>query len=374
MVQFIFIIGATGKVGSALVTQILEKRDGDFRLHHNPTRIVGLASHDKYIFSKDGLSKKECLGFIQRKEASKPYQMVEDLLVKVKEAGYGFERKLIFIDTTAATNITNFHLQICEERLFGMVTANKNPLALCDFSTFQRLTRDVRSYGYRCSVMAGAEAVSLLQDLRDVQDPPLFLFGCFSGTLGLVCTELEKGRRFSEIIREAKEKGYTEPHPRDDFNGLDVARKLLILARTAGYPVNMEDLSIQPFIPKKYLQEEDVGKFMDSLKGLDDNFSALSKKAKEKGDVLRYVAQMNAENGCARLLVSLQEVPKSSTLGMLSGTANKITVISKTYPKEKPYIVEAPGAGLEITAQNIRRNLLNSLEGRKSFSVVSDYL
>lgn len=367
MIQYIFIIGATGKVGSTLVRQILEKKDGDFRIRQNPTRIVGLASKTHYQFSKDGLSKKECLNFIKREGAFREYDSMEDILVRVKEAGYGFERKLIFVDATAAMDFTDFHLRVCDEEMLGMVTANKNPLAFSDFSTFKKLTHNVRSYGYRCSVMAGAEAVSLLQDLRDVNDPPISLSGCFSGTLGYICTELEKGRKLSRIIKEAKEKGYTEPHPRDDLNGVDVARKLLILARTTGYGVNMEDISIRPFIPEQYLQEEDVAGFMERIKELDTEYTEMSNRAKEKGQVLRYVASMDIIGGNPLLKVALQEVAKEGSLGVLSGTTNKITVVSTTYPLEKSYTVEAPGAGLEITAQNIRRDLLNQLDGRKSF-------
>ncbi len=367
MIQYIFIIGATGKVGSTLVRQILEKKDGDFRIRKNPTRIVGLASQRHYLFSKDGLSRKECLQFIKKEAAPKEYRSMDDILVRVKEAGYGFERKLIFVDVTAATTFTDFHLRVCDEEMLGMVTANKNPLAFSDFSTFKKLTHNVRSYGYRCSVMAGAEAVSLLQDLRDVNDPPISLSGCFSGTLGFICTELEKGRKLSQIILEAKEKGYTEPHPRDDLNGLDVARKLLILARTAGYGVNMDDISVKPFIPEKYLHEDDASKFMENIRELDSEYAELSDRAKEKGHALRYVASMDIIGGNPLLKVALKEVTKDGSLGVLSGTTNKITVVSTTYPREKPYTVEAPGAGLEITAQNIRRDLLNQLEGRKSF-------
>ncbi len=363
MIQYVFIIGATGNVGKTLVRQIFECGDGDFRLHHNPTRIVGLASSKSYVFSRDGLSKKECFDFIEKKGIQNSYLDLEDIYVKTKEVGYGFERKLIFIDVTNSKDIYKFHLTISNNENLGLVTANKNPLTL-DYQIFQKLTKNQQNYGYRCSVMAGAEAVSIIQDLKEVNDAPTKIYGCFSGTLGYICTELEKGRPLSEIIREAKNEGYTEPHPRDDLSGFDVARKLLILARTSGYEANMEDINIIPFIPQSYLNEDDAEKFMDSISDIDDDFSKKMINALNLGNTLRYVANMGVINQKLILTVGLQEVKKDSTLGTLKGTSNKITVISKVYSENSPYVVEAPGAGLEITAQNIRRDLLYQIVGR----------
>lgn len=364
MVQNIFIIGATGKVGSTLVRQILENNDGDFKIHQNPTRIIGLSSSKSYILNEKGLSKKDCEDFSKRKIEGKKYKELIDLLVNVKKEGFGYEKKILFIDVTASNDMLAFHKKVLSNPKMGIVTANKNPLTFCDFETFNNITKDFSSYGYRCSVMAGAEAVNILQDLRDVNDAPTEVFGCFSGTLGYISTELQKERKLSEIIKKAKELGYTEPHPRDDLNGLDVARKLLTLARTAGYNVNIDDVKVTPFIPKNYLENDDVNDFIEKTKELDDIFKEKVTQAKSKGNVLRYVARLMKTSDKINLNVSLEEVPKESSLGILKGTSNKITVISKIYSKEKPYVVEAPGAGLEITAQNIRRDLLYRLQKR----------
>src|SRR6185503_17098338 len=97
---------------------------------------------------------------------------------------------------------------------------------------------------YRCSVMAGADAVPFLRDLHDIGDAPSLIQGCFSGTLGYITSMLETGMPFSKILGQALAEGYTEPDPRDDLNGLDVARKLTVLARTAGHPVNLQDFAV----------------------------------------------------------------------------------------------------------------------------------
>ena len=341
MTQYLFIIGATGKVGSTLVRQIYQNKDDDYLIHKNPTRIVGLASSSSYLFFRDCLDRKSCEAFSRKEIFGKAYKGPFDFFVAAKEAGFGYEKKLIFVDVTASREMTSFHLRVAEEPQMGMVTANKNPITLSGYDIFRKLTSDVSSYGYRCSVMAGAEAVSLLQDLRDVNDAPSEISGCFSGTLGYICSEMEKGSALSAIIGDARDKGYTEPHPRDDLNGLDVARKLLTLARTAGYPANLTDVKVEPFIPEGYLAEDDVDKFIRKTSELNDHFRGKVQAAAQKGNVLRYVARL-ARGSKLSLSVRLEEVPRESPLGLLKGTANKITVVSKIYPKGLPYLSQTP--------------------------------
>ena len=356
MIQNVFIIGATGKVGKELVSQIVEK-DLDNKTHINPTRIIGLASSSNFLFSEKGLSKEKCLDFSERKGNLEKYGSLHELLEIVRSIKTYEGNNLVFIDVTSSKDISDFHLKIIRETSFGIVTANKNPLALSDYKTFQELIKEPSRYGYRCSVMAGAGVIDYIQDLRDVDDSPRLIEGCFSGTNGFILSELENGKKFSTILKEAVKMGYTEPHPRDDLNGLDVAKKLLILARTSGNNVNMKDIKLSSLIPEKYFSHNDIGEFLDSVKELDNIFSEKVIRAKEKGNVLRYIAKM-----CfPKLSVSLEEVPKDSPLGSLKGTLNKIHLVSRV----GAYSVEAPGAGLEITAQNIRRDLLQQLKGRK---------
>ena len=258
-----------------------------------------------------------------------------------------------------------FHLRVIEETPHGIVTANKNPVALSDYDTFQRLTQDSRRYGYRCSVMAGAEAVTFVRDGRDLNDPLYVVEGCFSGTNGYITSGLEDdGRTLSSVVKEAYDKGYTEPHPRDDLNGLDVARKLVVIARSAGLPVALKDVVVTPLIPEEYLLEDDVGRFLGNLAKLDEGFRERMVNARSNGSVLRYVTRIDARSENPILEVSLQEVPRDSPLGGLEGAMNKIVLTTEAYPKG--YVVEAPGAGLEVTALNIRRDLLDLLPERRN--------
>lgn len=367
MIQNLFILGATGKVGSTLVRQIFERDDTDSSIHANPTRIVGLASSKEYVFMPDGISREQAYDFIERRSGlTLKYENLNQIF-NIVNNGNGYDHKMLaFVDVTAVNEpMAKFHLDVIRKTPYSIVTANKNPIALSDYGTFIELTKKLDRYGYRCSVMAGAEAVAFLRDLKDVNDHPKSIQGCFSGTLGYIASELEKGRKFSEIILEARNKGYTEPDPRDDLNGLDVARKLIVLARTAGFSAELKDIKVTPFIPKSYFKDESLEKFLESIQTLDLEFGKKFAEARKRGMTLRYVAQMSLVNGIPNLDVSLKEVPKESPLGSLKGTLNKIVVVSSTYPEKSPYSVEAPGAGLEITAQNIRRDLLYLIKERQ---------
>ena len=369
MIQDVFIIGATGRVGSSLVRQIIEKGDMSCDRHANPTRIVGLASRDHFMYSSRGISSEKASAFSNRNfNNAQKYWDIYEILNAAN--GWGTkESSLVFIDATAANEpLSRFHLEVIKNTSHGIVTANKNPITLFPYDAFRQLTKKPRKYGYRCSVMAGAEAVPFLQDLKDLNDRLYAIEGCFSGTLGYITSELEKDLPLSDIIREAHVLGYTEPHPRDDLLGMDVAKKLCILARTAGYNVNLDDIKVMPFVSKEFLMEDDADKFLGALKdvkyinAMDANAADRMNDAKKRGNTLRYVARMDAREEKPELEVSLQEVPKDSNLGHIPIGKNKIVITSEAYPNG--YSIESIGAGLDVTARNIRRDLLTLLPER----------
>ncbi len=373
MVQDLYIIGATGKVGQELVKQIFEKGDTDPTRHLNPTRIVGLASSTHTLYLPHGISPEQAFAFAGKHyEGAEKYSHLRELLEKARYGLRGDESTLVFVDATALNEqMIQLHLQVMEQTPYGIVTANKNPIALSDYNTFQRLTHDTRRYGYRCSVMAGAGAVPFVRDAKDLGDPIYFIEGCLSGTNGYITSELEKfedggetSKAFSDIVRGALNKGYTEPHPRDDLNGLDVARKLVVIARSAGIPIGIRDVAVKPLVPEEYLHEDDVGKFLSNLASLDETFRQRTANARANGLTIRYVARIDMRGKSPVLEVSLQKVPKNSLLGSLEGTLNQIVVTTESYPRGYP-IGPVPGAGLDVTARNIRWDLLNLLPQRK---------
>ena len=364
MQQDVFILGATGRVGRILVKQILTEGDTDPHIHRNPTNIVGLASSTDFVYAENGLGDEAITSFLSVPKAGHESLVSLDALL---DDAIGRHQDLVFVDVTAVgEEMYAFHNQVLEHSPFSVVTANKLPLANSSYEDFRRLTNQGSRDGYRCSVMAGAEAVSFIRDLKDLHDSPVTIEGCFSGTLGYLSSQLEQGIPFSAAIRKAHELGYTEPDPRDDLNGMDVARKLLILARTAGYPVYIgENLQVNPFVPQEFLEAENGEEFLANAEKADRYFALVMDEAKSKGNTLRYVAEFRREGEGFSASVGLREVPIASSLGSLQGTDNKIVITTRTYPAEHPYKVEAPGAGLEITAQNVRRDLLYLLHGRE---------
>ena len=368
MIQDVYIIGATGNVGRTLVRQIYEKDDINPVSHPNPTRVVGLASSTHTVYSPSGLSRQDSDSFINRKsESATKYSSLFDLLDFARIGNRDESSNLVFIDVTSLdTPMMEFHLHVIEKTPYGIVTANKNPIALYDYEIFQRLTHDTRRYGYRCSVMAGAAAIPILQDIRDLGDKVITIEGCFSGTLGYITTGLEQGIAFSERVRDAFKKGYTEPHPRDDLSGLDVRRKLIVLGRTAGFSVNLNDIPQKPFIPADYLTEPNPEMFMAKTPGLDRWFSEMMSDAKAKKQTLRYATRLDATMQSPLMRVALMEVPKESILGTLEGTLNALIVTTDAPPEEQEEPLRRPGAGLGITARNIRKDLMNLLPQRRN--------
>ena len=358
MAQNVFIIGATGGVGSTLVNQFYDKQDTNPQKHVNPTRVVGLARNSWFYYDPEGISAREADRFVRGKIGAEFYNL-ECLAHFPKD-----DEPVSFVDVTSlGQEMLSFHTEVIDRTPHNIVTANKTPLVLCDYATFGRLTSRPKRYGHRCSVMAGAEAVDFIRDLKDLGDPLIEIVSCLSGTLGYDTSGLEDGKKHSEIVREAFGLGYTESHPREDLSGYDVARKIFILVRDAGYDVPFDSINLRPFVPKRYLNEKDPQVFMKRIEELDDYFASKVSKAANQGKVLRYVARFRLIGGKPRIDVGLTAVQKDSPLGNLKGTYNKLIIRSGNY-NSKPYITQAPGAGREITAQNIRRDLLGQLEDR----------
>lgn len=360
MNQDIFVVGATGKVGRELLAQVYAN-DVDPEAHRNPTSVVGLADSSSYLYDEEGISAEDALRFSNREAKGALHRGLPSLVDLLRDK----KGTVHVIDVTAAQDALGLHMGIINDTRHSIVTANKIPLAYSGMGTFRRLVSETQRYGFRCSVMAGAEAVDFVRDLADVGDRPRKIEGCFSGTLGFITTGLERGVPLSSIVVEAIGRGYTEPDPANDLDGSDVAKKILILARLSGSDVRMEDIRLSPFVSDDCLVRNDPKGLIDKLRSVDSHYSDMVGSAKERGKVLRYVARMHSMPNNARptISVGLEEVDRGSPLGQLSGMLNKIVVTTGTY-NENGYVVEAPGAGVRITAQNIRRDLLHQLNGR----------
>ena len=250
----------------------------------------------------------------------------------------------ILVDATAEDGMAGVY---CDAFAAGLhvVTCNKKPLAgpLADYRRIHEAARGKRRlWLYEVTVGAGLPVISTLRDLLDSGDRLESVEGCFSGTLNFLCASLDGGEKFSEVLARARELGYTEPDPREDLAGQDVARKALILAREAGLDLEPADVRLEPFCPID--RRGDVEKFLARTAAMDSSLTRRWKEAAAQSKRLRYVASVGAGCGAA-----LKEVPAGGALGGLSGPDNIFAFRTKRYA-ERPLVITGPGAGPAVTA------------------------
>jgi aspartokinase/homoserine dehydrogenase 1 len=202
---------------------------------------------------------------------------------------------------------------------------------------------------FETSVGAGLPVISTLQDLIKSGDRILRIEGILSGTLGYLCTELMQGVQFSKAVREAQRKGYTEPDPRDDLGGMDVARKILILARESGYSLELSDVEIESLVPSECRSSNSISHFMEELHRADERMHAIVMEAKRNEGRLCYMASFSPDKGAStKLTVLYPDHPFSH----IRGSDNIIAFTTDRY-QERPLVVQGPGAGAEVTAAGV---------------------
>ena len=214
-------------------------------------------------------------------------------------------------------------------------------------------------FRYEATVGAGLPVISTLRDLIDTGDAVLSVEGIFSGTLAWLFNKFDGSAPFSQLVAEARGLGYTEPDPRDDLSGTDVARKLVILAREAGRSLSLDDVEVESLVPAA-LRQASVDDFMARLGEVDASFAAQLEKAKAAGKVLRYVAKLDAQGKAS---VGLVELPKEHAFANLRLTDNIVQFTTRRYC-DNPLIVQGPGAGPEVTAAGVFADVLRVAAGQ----------
>jgi aspartokinase/homoserine dehydrogenase 1 len=338
-----------GRVGRALADQ-LASRNGSAGV-----RVVGLLDRSGYVFDPRGLPRRRLLNLAQRKDAGELLARMgggraagaAEALAHI--ASHAVSRPVL-VDVTAEETSDLLHAAL--EQGFDLVLANKRPLAGSSQSHARLLgaaAETGRRVLYEATVGAGLPILDTYRKLVESGDRVLRIDGCVSGTLGYVLSAVESGALFSEAVRDALNRGYTEPDPRDDLSGLDAARKGLILGRLMGYrgaPPVPEDL-----VPKA-LRRLGLDEFLKELPQLDAGWRERLARSAKAGRVLRYVITATAQTVRAQLV----EVPAASPIGALRGTRNLISFTTKRYRSE-PLVITGPGAGAEVTAGGILNDI-----------------
>lgn len=340
-----------GQIGRALAKQLITQDKKLRRDHGLDVKVTAIADRSGVKIEENGFSA-AALQKLANHKASGGALFDRDSPLTLRQLQAMMREELwmlpshrpILVDLTSEE--TAPLLQEALERGFHIVTANKKPLAVPQIE-YDRLFQTARERGlhirYEATAGAGLPVLDTIAKLHEAGDRIDTIIGCFSGTLGFITTALEDGRKFSDAVEEARRRGYTEPDPRDDLSGTDVARKALILARTLGRRIELEDIDLEPMVDRR------VENFAD----LDAEMSRRVQRARKEKKTLRYVAKIDRKG----IRVALEAVAEGSPMAALRGTANQVAIYSKRY-KTNPLIVTGPGAGADVTAAGVLNDIV----------------
>ncbi len=352
-----------GQIGRELTRMLPRARSRSAEL-----RIVAVIDRAGHVFDPKGLSPRRLTALAAAKAAGRDLarapggQATPGALHSLSDIARHALTRPILVDLTA--DDTTLTLRRALESGMHLVLANKRPLAgpRAAMLALQTLadSRGLRIL-HETTVGAGLPVIDTYYKLVESGDRVLSIEGCTSGTLGFVLSEIGRGRLFSEALTRAMSHGYTEPDPRDDLSGLDVARKALILGRLLGFPGELSDVAIESLVPpaaRRLTREEFIGQ----LTRFDADWQRRAAVARAAGQVLRYVSRATAR----RVEVGISAVPASSPFAALEGTDNQLIFVTRRY-KNNPLIVTGPGAGPAVTAAGVLNDLqrLASLESRE---------
>lgn len=343
----LFVMGV-GNVGSKFLKQVHQQKKylkDNLKLN---LRVIGLSNSRTMVFDENGISLKNWEEQLAQGEIADRSKFME----KVNLLNY---RNSIFVDNTASEAVSETYGSYLKNSI-SVVTCNKIACS-SSYGSYKELKDLARQYNapflFETNVGAGLPIIDTLKHLIASGDKVLKIQAVLSGSLNFVFNNFNDKTSFHDIVKRAQEEGYTEPDPKIDLSGVDVMRKILILARESGNRLEMEDIENKPFLPKESLDTTNNDDFFASLKKHESEFQKMYSEAVAADSKLKYVAQFEA----GKSSVGLQQIPKGHDFYNLEGSDNIVLFYTERYP-DQPMIIKGAGAGADVTASGIFADII----------------
>ncbi|SNC76755.1 aspartate kinase [Hymenobacter gelipurpurascens] len=349
--QVNLVVAGVGNVGSKLLEQLARQQTWLREKLRLNLRVVGLANSSRFVLDEEGLDLQNWQPALAGGQPLDLPNLTEQLLALNL-------RNTVFVDVTASAEVATCYAPLLA-RSVAVVACNK-VAASSEYVAYARLKTLASEFNtqflFETNVGAGLPVIGTLNDLLRSGDEVHRIEAVLSGTLNFVFNNYDGSRPFAEVVRQAQHEGYTEPDPRLDLTGVDVARKILILARESGRQLELSDIENDSFLPASCL-EGDVAAFYEQLAVHEPHFRALYDAAAGKGEKLRFVARYN--DGQAR--VGLQSLAPSHDLYALQGKDNAVLFFTNRYT-EQPLVIKGAGAGADVTASGVFADILRAVQ------------
>lgn len=342
-------VAGIGNVGRDLLEQIRLQQDNLLKNKALSLRVVGIANSKKCIFNRDGIDIENYRPVLSASTLDATPETIKNEIIKMNIFNS------VFVDCTASAEIAALYETLLEHNV-NVVAANKIATS-SSYANYKRLKRIARKkdvkFLFETNVGAGLPIINTINNLINSGDKILKIEAVVSGTLNYIFNQVSKDIKLSDAILMAKEAGYSEPDPRIDLSGKDVVRKLVILAREAGYVVEQDDVVKNLFIPDEYFKG-DAEDFIENVKKLDDEFEKRREKIEKEDKHFRFVATLEDGN----VSVGIQEVGRNHPFYSLEGSNNIILITTERY-KEYPMEIKGYGAGAEVTAAGVFADIIS---------------